>query len=465
MAIAPWIAPAVLAEYVHNAGIRLRRQFRGHTRHAGDAPAIIRACIEALLERPDLHREPRPLRHVLDARPVVLGAVARPLGHGDRVHASLAYALEVWTRRRSHITTTIHYFDRPGRRLRVRRRLAAAAARRAARRRRHRPRRAPSRTGSRPRSPTYDATVVDPPTGLVRSDRKYSAPTATRSRTARTRTATRWSRCSPRRSPRPAGSTRRSSAISRATTAACCIDHFWAGDHFRDALGDETVSGEANVWPFYAGVIADPRPDRGRPSRYLDANGFCDPYPLRYETIRRPEREVWLTRHVLPDYQGSTVWTSLGAMYLQVLRTVDPRAGGRARRPATSSWIERDGTFWEVLDRARPELGQPALDHDRRGVDALVGDLPRRPAQRRRGAGPVVAGDGSDRGPRRRLGARVQASIAAPAPLSSALTPSHRPSGPDHRASWTRFPQASNQFPRPPSSRGRFLPASSGSSG
>ena len=36
------------------------------------------------------------------------------------------------------------------------------------------------------------------------------------------------------------------------------IEHFWVGDHFRDALGDETVSGEANVWPFYTGVIADP---------------------------------------------------------------------------------------------------------------------------------------------------------------------------------------------------------------
>ncbi len=37
------------------------------------------------------------------------------------------------------------------------------------------------------------------------------------------------------------------------------IEHFWVGDHFRDALGDETVSGEANIWPFYTGVIGDPR--------------------------------------------------------------------------------------------------------------------------------------------------------------------------------------------------------------
>ena len=82
---------------------------------------------------------------------------------------------------------------------------------------------------------------------------------------------------------------------------------------------------------------------------YLDANGFCDPYPLRYETIRRPEREVWLTRQFLPEYQGGTVWTSLGAMYLQVLRTVDPvLAASEIARYV--EWIERDGTFWEVMN-------------------------------------------------------------------------------------------------------------------
>ncbi|MET0996618.1 MAG: hypothetical protein ABWY20_22275, partial [Mycobacterium sp.] len=115
-----------------------------------------------------------------------------------------------------------------------------------------------------------------------------------------------------------------------------------------------------------------------------DAQGFCDPLPLRYETTRRPEREVWLTRHVLPDYQGSTVWTSLGAMYLQVLRAIDPLLAAYE----TSRYvelIERDGTFWEVLDRhgrnyVSPRwimIGEEAmlwsaifLDVLRRGADA-----------------------------------------------------------------------------------------------
>ena len=112
--------------------------------------------------------------------------------------------------------------------------------------------------------------------------------------------------------------------------------HFWRGDRFIDALGaDDTSSGEANLWPFWNGVVED-RDVMATAFDTLRRDGYTEPYPLRYETRRRPEIEVWLTRHVLPDYQGSTVWTSLGSMYLQLLRR-SIRPTPRCRRSATSS--------------------------------------------------------------------------------------------------------------------------------
>ena len=114
MALAPWIAPAVLATYVHNIGIRLRREFRGHTRHPGDAAAIVRACIESCWNGRTFTASPGhfDMFWTRDLSFSVPSLVR--LGHGARVTRSLAYALDVWARRRSHITTTIHYFDRPG---------------------------------------------------------------------------------------------------------------------------------------------------------------------------------------------------------------------------------------------------------------------------------------------------------------------------------------------------------------
>ena len=285
MALAPWIAPAVVATYVHNIGIRLRREFRGHTRHPGDAAAIVRACIESCWNGRTFTASPGhfDMFWTRDLSFSVPSLVR--LGHGVRVTRSLAYALDVWARRRSHITTTIHYFDRPGDVFEygVDSLPLFLAALRAADAtdlvERHRP-------WLEGEIAHYYATVVDPATGLVRSDRKFSAHRDTvinRSNAfgntmvallAKTIEETGWF----------------ASPFERhfeGDYGRLLVDHFWADDHFRDALGDETVSGEANVWPFYTGVVADPALVAAA-LRYLDANGFCDPYPLRYETTGDP---------------------------------------------------------------------------------------------------------------------------------------------------------------------------------
>ena len=351
MAIAPWFAPSMVPVYLNTLRVRVRRHRRGHTHHPGDARAIVRACIEACWNGRTFTASPGHFdmfwtRDIGFSTPALVR-----LGEGQRVRASLAYALDVWTRRGSHVTTTINYGDRPadvfdyG----VDSLPLLLAALRAVDGHdlveRH-------RGWLEGEIAWYVSRVVDPASGLVRADRTYSAHRDTvvnRSTTygntmvallARTLAETGWF----------------ASPLERfihGDHGRLLRERFWAGDRFRDALDDDTPTGEANVWPFFAGVVTDDRMLTAALG-FLLAHGFCDPYPLRYETRRRPEREVWFTRHVLPDYQGSTVWTSLGAMYLQLLRAVDP--GGAAREIGRyAAWIERDGTYWEVLDvRGRP---------------------------------------------------------------------------------------------------------------
>ncbi len=233
------------------------------------APSRRRRCDRprlhrVVLERPDLHRQSGPFRHVLDPRPVVLGAVA-----GAPRARRARHALARLRARRLDEATQPHHDDdpllrSPRRCLRIRRRLAAAVPGRAARRRcatdlveRHRP-------WLEAEIAHYYATVVDPATGLVRSDRKFSAHRDTvvnRSNAygntmvallAKTIEETGWF----------------ASPFERhfeGDYGRLLVDHFWADDHFRDALGDETVSGEANVWPFYTGVVTRPGPGRRRP--------------------------------------------------------------------------------------------------------------------------------------------------------------------------------------------------------
>ena len=351
MGLAAWFTPSMLPVYLHTLRVRARRHARGHTRHPGDAAAIIRACIDACWNGRTFTASPGHFdmfwtRDLAFSTPALVR-----IGEGERVRASFGYALDVWTRRRSHVTTTINYGGRPADVFEYgvdSLPLLLAALRVAGADDlvdRHR--------GWLTAEVAWFADrVVDPTTGLVRADRTYSAHRDTvvnRSTAygntmvallAKTLAETGWVE-----SPLERHFDRDHGRLLR--------EHFWDGDRFRDTLGGQAVSGEANVWPFFTGVVADRRMIASSLA-YLEANGFCDPFPLRYETIRRPGREVWLTRHVLPDYQGTTVWTSLGAIYLQLLRTVDADAAehqvGRYR-----DWIERDGTYWEVLDgRGRP---------------------------------------------------------------------------------------------------------------
>ena len=143
MALAPWIAPAVLATYVHNIGVRLRREFRGHTRHPGDAAAIVRACIEACWNGRTFTASPGhfDMFWTRDLSFSVPSLVR--LGHGVRVHALAGVRA-----RRLGAATQPHHDDdpllrSPRRCLRIRRRLAAAVPGRPARRRCDRPCRAP----------------------------------------------------------------------------------------------------------------------------------------------------------------------------------------------------------------------------------------------------------------------------------------------------------------------------------
>ena len=271
----------------------------------------------------------------------------------DRLSRSLAWAIDRWERKGSHVTTTFHIGGFPADvyAYGVDSLPLLLAALRAADGDEIVARHHDWLTAE---VADYASRVIDPATGLVRADRTFSAhrdTTTNRSncygnsmvallvRTLRDRSD--WNLALP-----PV-----LDAHFGADPGSLLRSHFWMTERgcFRDALGSDDTSGEANIWPFWTGVIGDPEM-LSAAFTVLREDGYADPLPLRYTTTHHPEQEVFLVRHLLPDYQGSTIWTSLGAMYLQLLRTFD---GARAETATAAyrAWIERDGTFWEVLDR------------------------------------------------------------------------------------------------------------------
>ena len=271
-------------------------------------------------------------------------------GFGDRLRSSLAWALDVWSHH-GRVTTTIF----PRRRARdiytlgidslplLLHALRACeaddlVARHAA--------------WLEPETRRYVGEVLDPATGLVRTDRRFSShrdTVVTASNAYANAMVALLDRVLREKgwfaTPVPAG------AVERFRAA------FWRGDRVVEATGGSLVTGDATVFPFWVDVLTDAT-ELAAALAAARAAGLTSPLPLRYVARRERRAEDPVQRLFVPDYQGTAIWSSLGAIYLQLLDRVDPAAvdGPLARYV---EHIEREGTVWEVLaDDLRPYVGR-----------------------------------------------------------------------------------------------------------
>ena len=346
--------PGIAAAYAVNVAVRARRGLRGRKRHEGSAGEIIRACIDDCWDGRHYRASPGYFRQfwTRDLSFSAPSLVRISEAHRRRVLQSFDWAIRTWERRDSHVTTTIHFFDQPvdvfdygvdclPLMMAALHRIGADDVL------------AEHRPWLEAEVRHFMDEVVDPATGMVRSDRKYSAHRDTMvnrcnafgnsmvALLAMTVVDLGWDVPDPM-------------APLALAPQRILLDHFWdARGWFVDSPGDQTPSGEGNIWPFWTGVITDSNVMR-QALDTLEDRGFANPYPLKYEPVRKPELEPWFVRTFMPDYQGATVWTSLGSMYLQLLHSIHPEVA-QPEMDRYVAWIERDGTFWEVID---DETGQ-----------------------------------------------------------------------------------------------------------
>lgn len=335
------LRPPLVASYVTTSVEMARRAIRGPRRHEGDAAAICRAVVDACWTGDYLAASGGHFRQFWTRDLSFSARALVAIGESDRLAASLDWALRVW-RRRGRVTTTIF----PGRRpldvhtlgvdsvpllLHALRALGADGERLVAR----------EAGWLGPAIGTYADEVLDPATGLVRDDRAFA--------THRDVVVT------------------RSNATANAMVALCSavleetgwfpdpvppgaddrlVERFWRDGVFVDHPATGLVAGDAAVFPFWFDLVPEGLGLEHALGRLRD-EGLTDPLPLRYVARPEPEREDPQAAWLLPDYQGTAIWTSLGGMYLDLLARVDPSAA-REALARYAAWIEREGTLWEV---------------------------------------------------------------------------------------------------------------------
>jgi hypothetical protein len=341
------VDPVMWPTYAASAARVVRRRVRGARRFDGDAVAICRAVVDACWAGDHFCAS---AGHFRQAWTRDLGFAAPSLvrlGEAERLRRSLAWILDAW-RSRGQVTTTI-VGRRWGRDIwafgvdslpLLLHALRAAAADDLVERHHSWLAREVAR---------YGRLILDRETLLVRDDRDFSTHRDTvRSRSNayansmlvlldRHLRETGWFT-----SPVPEG------AADRFVAA------FWRGDRFVDRRDGDVVTGDSAVAPFFFEVVPD-HLGLADALQAADETGLSGPLPLRYAARRDRAIEDPVTRLFVPDYQGSAIWTSLGAMYLRLLQRARPdRAVPLVER--YRKLVERDGTVREVYDGQAPGL-------------------------------------------------------------------------------------------------------------
>jgi hypothetical protein len=129
------------------------------------------------------------------------------------------------------------------------------------------------------------------------------------------------------------------------------VDNFWdySGGYFLDDLsGNKFVCGDANVIPFWSGLITD-RAMMRKAISAIRAEGLDKPFPLKYADKKFKEHEMISGEVLASGYERNSVWAHVGFMYIKIVSQVDKNLA-RKYLEQYKKQIETYHTFLELYD-------------------------------------------------------------------------------------------------------------------
>lgn len=124
------------------------------------------------------------------------------------------------------------------------------------------------------------------------------------------------------------------------------LEKYWNKKFFLDDLsGKNHVAGDAQVFPFWTGVIRNKGMLRDA-FESVQNEGLDSPFPLKYVSYRVLADEFW-QKVFVPNYEGNTVWAHMGPLYVQLLRKIDKQKA-KQHLEAYKTKVEEHKTFLEL---------------------------------------------------------------------------------------------------------------------
>ncbi len=140
-------------------------------------------------------------------------------------------------------------------------------------------------------------------------------------------------------------------------------EHFWNGAFFFDDLSKKMyIAGDANIFPFLSGLIRDPV-KMAAALRALEGAGLTEPFPLKYTASKQGVSFAWQER-LMPNYEGNTIWTHMGPLYIKLLQQVDKEKAALYQERYRQA-IAQHGNYIEVFNADGTPYRTPLYSCDR----------------------------------------------------------------------------------------------------
>lgn len=124
-------------------------------------------------------------------------------------------------------------------------------------------------------------------------------------------------------------------------------ERFWTGKYFLDDLsGKKYVAGDANVLPFWSNVFNDKRMLKNSISA-IQKEGLDKPFPLKYTTENNKKKN--LIRVLVSNYEGNVSWMHMGPLYVQLVKQIDKKKA-KEYIDIYTKLIEKHKNFLEVFN-------------------------------------------------------------------------------------------------------------------
>jgi hypothetical protein len=102
-------------------------------------------------------------------------------------------------------------------------------------------------------------------------------------------------------------------------------DNFWTGKYFLDDLsGKKYIAGDANVFPFWTGVIKN-KVVLEKTIDSIRKAALDNPFPLKYTFTKEGKADFKLVSMLADNYEGNSIWMHMGPLYIDIVGKVDKK--------------------------------------------------------------------------------------------------------------------------------------------